>query len=55
MACAWFLEIIFVHASMCVCLPSRALITSGVIWCDIGHECGLSNTASHAHQAKKSK
>ena len=40
----WFLEIIcFVHASMCVsvcpsvCLPPRALITSGMIWCDIGY------------------
>ena len=22
---------------MCLCLPPRALITSGVIWCDIGH------------------
>ena len=39
---AWFLEIALVYAlvyvSVCVsaCLPPRALITSGVIWCDIG-------------------
>ena len=36
----WFLEIAFVRdvsmlACMCVCLPPRLLITSGVIWCDI--------------------
>ena len=40
---AWFLEIGLVCTSVCmsvsvsVCLPPRALITSGVIWCDIGH------------------
>ena len=35
----WFLEIALVHASVCmsVCPPHRALITSGVIWCDVGH------------------
>ena len=22
---------------MCVCLPPRELITSGMIWCDVGH------------------
>ena len=40
----WFLEIALVCASVCgcvsvclsVCLPQRALITNGVIWCDIG-------------------
>ena len=37
-ACAWFLEIALVRASVCVCVcpPPRPLITSGVIWCDIG-------------------
>ena len=27
------------HVGMCVCVssPPRALITTGVIWCDIGH------------------
>ena len=50
--CAWFLEIAFVPAWVCVCvcvcvcvracvclsvcLPPRALITSDTIWCDIG-------------------
>ena len=42
---AWFLEIALVHALVCVCvcmrvsacLPLRELLTSGVIWCDIGH------------------
>ena len=36
---AWFLEIALVRASVCVsvCPPLRPLITSGVIWCDIGH------------------
>ena len=35
-ACTWFLEITFVSASCaCVCLFPKALITSGVIWCDI--------------------
>ena len=48
---AWFLEIALVRTSVCVCvcvcmcvlsvclfvcLPPRPLITSGVIWCDIG-------------------
>ena len=39
----WFLEIALVHALVCVCmcvpvcLPLRALITSGVIWCNKGH------------------
>ena len=43
---AWFLEIVLVRASVCVCMcvcvclsvcpPPRPLITSGVIWCDIG-------------------
>ena len=35
---AWFLEIVLVRTSVCacLCLPSKALITSGVIWCDIG-------------------
>ena len=34
---AWFPKIALVCASVhvCVCLPPRALITSGVIWCDI--------------------
>ena len=31
---AWFLKIASVHTEVCVCLPLRALITSGVIWCD---------------------
>ena len=33
----WFLEIVLVHASVCVCVcpPPRPLITRGVIWCDI--------------------
>ena len=37
-ACAWFLEIVLVCSSVCVsaCPPPRALITSGVISCDIG-------------------
>ena len=26
-----------VCVSVSVCLPPRALITSGVVWCDIGH------------------
>ena len=45
---AWFLDselstclklLWFVHQYVCVsvCLFPRALITSGVIWCDIGH------------------
>ena len=38
---AWFLEIAFVHASVCVCLsvcpPPRPLITSSVMWYDINH------------------
>ena len=45
----WLLEIALVHALVCVfvcvcmcvcvsvCPPPRVLITSGVIWCDIGH------------------
>ena len=37
---ALFLEIALVHMLVCVCVsvcPSpRALITSGMIWCDIG-------------------
>ena len=35
---AWFPEIALVRASVCVCVcsPPRPLITSGVIWCDIG-------------------
>ena len=42
-ACAWFLEIDLVPSSVCVCVcvsvrpPPKALINSGVIWCDIGH------------------
>ena len=44
----WFLEIALVRALVCVCVcvcvcmcvsvcpPPRPLITSGVIWCDIG-------------------
>ena len=44
MACgrrAWFLEIVFVRMSVCVCvfacvcLPPRLLITSGVMWHDM--------------------
>ena len=43
-AFGWFLEIALVRASvwvcvsicLCVCPPPRPLITSGVIWCDIG-------------------
>ena len=34
--CTWFLEIALVCTLVCVCLPSRALMTSGMIWCDIG-------------------
>ena len=42
---AWFLEIALARTSVCVsvyvsvsvCSPPRALITSGVIWCHIGH------------------
>ena len=34
---SWFLEIALVRALVCVCPPLRALITSGVIWYDIGH------------------
>ena len=39
---AWFLEIVLVRVSVCMCVcvsvcpPPRPLITSGVIWCDIG-------------------
>ena len=39
---AWFLEIALVRVSVCararmsVCPPPRELITSGMIWCDIG-------------------
>ena len=35
---AWFLEIVLVRALVCVsvCPPPRPLITSGMIWCDIG-------------------
>ena len=29
--CAWFLETALIYMSVCVCLPQRALITSGVI------------------------
>ena len=35
-----FLKLLwFTHWYVCVsvCLPPRPLITSGVIWCDIGH------------------
>ena len=34
-----FFEIVFVYTSVCVSvyLPEKALITSGVIWYDIGH------------------
>ena len=32
-----FLKLLLVRTSVCVCLPLRALITSGVIWCAIGH------------------
>ena len=36
---AWFLRVASVRKSMlmcvCVCLPPRLLITSGVMWCDI--------------------
>ena len=37
LACTWFLEIALVCMSVCVfvCLPPRALITIGMIWCDI--------------------
>ena len=41
-AATWFLEIALVRASVCVCMcvsvcpPPRPLITSGMIWCDIG-------------------
>ena len=41
MAKGWFLEIALVYALVCVCVsvcpPLMALITSGAIWCDIGH------------------
>ena len=45
--CAWFLEIdlvrkgvcvsvcVYVATSVCMCLPLRLLITSGMIWHDI--------------------
>ena len=36
-----FLKLLFLFVGMCVnvclCLPLRALITSGVIWCDVDH------------------
>ena len=38
----WFLEIALVYVTVlvcvcvCVCPPLRPLITSGMIWCDIG-------------------
>ena len=35
-ACTWFLVIALVHVSVCVCPALRALITSGMVWCDIG-------------------
>ena len=37
-ACTWFFEITLVCMSVCVsvCLAPRTLITSGVIWYDIG-------------------
>ena len=42
---SWLLEIVFARVLVCVCMcvrpPLRALITSGVIWCDIGHVCLL--------------
>ena len=31
----WFLEMVFALTMVCVSAP-RALITSGMIWCDIG-------------------
>ena len=40
-ACAWFFEIVSVRTSVCVCVfvcvcpPSRLLITSGVMWRDM--------------------
>ena len=35
-ACTWFLKVDPVRIiSMCVCLPPRLLITSGVMWRDI--------------------
>ena len=41
---AWFLEIAFNHALVCVCVcvcvsAPRALMTSGVIWYNIDHVC----------------
>ena len=60
----------YVCLSVCVSTP-RASITSGIIWCDIGHvnpsykfqdtavdklkRRGHSNTVHHARQAKMSK
>ena len=41
-AAEWLFKIALVHMSVCVCAclsvcpPQRALITNGVIWCDIG-------------------
>ena len=36
-ACAWFLKIISVWMSVCVCVSApRLLITSGVMWHDVG-------------------
>ena len=34
---AWFLKIVSVRMSVCVCVcpPPRLLITSGVMWCDV--------------------
>ena len=34
---AWFLKnlIVSVQTSVCVCPPSRLLITSGMMWCDM--------------------
>ena len=33
--CTWFLKIISVQTFVCVCLPLRLLITSGVMWRDM--------------------
>ena len=45
--CTWFLEIALVCTLVCVsvclsvCPPPMALITSGMIWCDIRRPCAI--------------
>ena len=38
-ACAWFLKLLWFvcwYVCMSVCPPPRALITSDMVWCDVG-------------------